>query len=67
MWIFWFKSKNNNIEHNLKEMKIYMLLKKCTVGIIALTLLAGVVYNIITADKKIIEPNAIMVCKTILR
>ena len=38
-----------------------MLLKRCAVGIISLMLLAGVVYNIITADKKLTESNAVMV------
>ena len=38
-----------------------MLIKKCTVGVISLTLLAGAIYNIITADKKLTESNAVMV------
>lgn len=44
-----------------------MLLKRCTFYMIALMLVVGVVYNIITADKKITEPNAVMVYKTIIR
>lgn len=44
-----------------------MLLKKYAVYFIALMILTGIIYNIITADKNVIEPNAVLVSNIVVR
>lgn len=44
-----------------------MLLKKYTFYFIALMILTGIIYNIVTADKKVIEPNAVLVSNVVIR
>lgn len=38
-----------------------MILKRCTLGLIAVMLLFGLLYNINLATKKLASPNAVMV------
>ena len=42
-----------------------MIIRKCTVCLIGLVILAGVFYNVITADKKDIMHDATMVLKKV--